>query len=99
MTEALDGLGIEHDRPLLLAPWEVRVMAMCTRFDSLGPDPAHGGLGMRRWMLRSIWAWPLTGLAQKLALTVWVLAVLGLPARAALPVARLHRAMTGRPTH
>ncbi|MBK6717073.1 MAG: hypothetical protein IPG57_18875, partial [Burkholderiales bacterium] len=58
-----------------------------------------GGLGMRRWMLRSIWAWPLTGLAQKLALTVWVLAVLGLPARAALPVARLHRAMTGRPTH
>ena len=99
MTEALDGLGIEHDRPLLLAPWEVRVMATCTRFDSLGPDPAHGGLGMRRWMLRSIWAWPLTGLAQKLALTVWVLAVLGLPARAALPVARLHRAMPGRPTH
>ena len=53
---------------------------------------------MRRWMLRSIWAWPLTGLAHKLALTAWVLAVLGLPARAALPVARLHRAMTGRPS-
>ena len=97
IAEHLRKLSIDPRRPLLLAPWEARVVAMCVRFggrrDRLPDSRARIG-----WFaLVSLWLWPKWGLKRKLLQSIWMCLVFFLPSRFARNVAQWHKAATGSP--
>lgn len=99
VLEGLDRAGVSPRRPLLLAPWEARIVTMARRFGEtdlvvkLAGEPQS-----RTWfLLRSVWGWTVASVYRRVLISGWVLAVGFLPAPLALRVARLHRRASGIP--
>ncbi|BDI06847.1 glycosyltransferase family 2 protein [Sphaerotilus microaerophilus] len=100
VVEGLERAHLEPRLPLLyLAPWEARILVMGRRFGDAALRQRLAAEPQARlpFILRSIWAWPVSSVWRKLLLTGWVLAVCGLPAPMALRLARLHRRASGQP--
>ena len=94
---ALARLGVPHRETLLLAPWEVRIAALCVRFGGM-PDGVTEPTAPRALVahaLRSVWRWPAARWPFKLALSAWLLGVWLLPEPVALRMARLHKTSIG----
>jgi hypothetical protein len=102
MVEAgLQRRGIPARRPLALAPWEARTLALSLRFG--GPEMARRLAGSStaqhvRHALRSLWRWPSFSPTRRLLLLGWVIAVQCLPRPLARRVALLHKQSVGLPT-
>lgn len=99
VEDELTRLGQPPAAPLAMAPWEVRTLALCLRF---GGEPmvtrlrAERSVGAHlRAALAALWRWPAFSMVQRLAVTVWVLAVLGLPRPLAHRVAQWHKQSVG----
>jgi glycosyltransferase involved in cell wall biosynthesis len=99
VLRGLERTGQPRQRPLWLAPWEVRTLALCRRFADLETRRRIGAQpdGTLLYLLRSIWQWPVWPTSRQLGLTAWVLAVELLPVPLALRVARMHRRSAGLP--
>lgn len=93
--------ALPHDQPLALAPWEARTLALCLRFDgaAMAARLAGSRAGQTRYILSSLWRWPMASPARRALMLTWALAVQWLPLPLAHRVARLHRQMVGTPTH
>ncbi len=89
-------IGRPLSLPLLLAPWEARVLALCLRFGPPGrpsvPVPRLAGMGLA---LRSVWSWPGLGPVMRVAQSGWMLCVWLLPIALARRVGRADRALKG----
>lgn len=92
-------LGQAAKEPLSMAPWEARTLALCLRF---GGAPMAARLKAERsaWAhlkraLASLWRWPAFTPSRRMAVMVWVLAVLWLPLPLAHRVAQMHRQSVG----
>lgn len=109
VAEHLGRLGRWCRSPLLLAPWDARLVALCLRFgDTSGDKPAAGAAGLppapplprwqlARWALQSLWQWPSLGPAMKLVQSLWMVSLWLLPAPVARPIGRLDRLFKGAP--
>ncbi|TAL22664.1 MAG: glycosyltransferase family 2 protein [Aquabacterium sp.] len=98
VEQALQRLDLKPRTPQMLAPWETRLAALCVRFGEGGPaaaDPQHEGSRLMRMALRSTWRWPLSGIAFKAALSLWLVGVWLLPKPWALRLAGMHKASIG----
>jgi hypothetical protein len=84
--------------PLLLAPWECRILALCLRF---GGAPKPQGLpptaSLMQLMATSIWTWPGWPWTRRLALSAWLVLMLGSPNLVGRRLALQHRSRTGAP--
>jgi glycosyltransferase involved in cell wall biosynthesis len=82
--------------PLLFAPWECRIAALCSRFGGKPIGDTAASKEQFLWfMLRSIWRWPDWGWMPKSMLSVWTVLLLTLPHGAARWLALKHRSSTG----
>jgi Glycosyl transferase family 2 len=85
-------------KPLLLAPWECRIAALCVRFGGQIPNGLVCSKRELAWStLGSLWRWPLWGWTRKLLLSAWIVLVLSLPRGVAWRLARRHRSSIGVP--
>jgi glycosyltransferase involved in cell wall biosynthesis len=95
--------------PMLLAPWDARLVALCLRFGGRpgsGPPaprewpqpPPWPRLRLARWALQSLWQWPGLGPAMKLLQSLWMMSLWTLPAPLARPIGRLDRLFKGAPS-
>lgn len=98
VERALAQRALSLGKPVLLAPWECRIAALCVRFGGEAPQGLARSKRELAWLaLHSLWRWPLWGLARKLILSAWIVLVLGLPRWAAQRVAHKHRSSIGVP--
>src|ERR1039458_1433711 len=82
--------------PLLFAPWECRIAALCIRFGGKPNDDTAPSKEQFLWfMLSSIWRWPDWGWVSKSMLSAWAVLLLTLPHGAARWLALKHRSSTG----
>lgn len=99
VVDELKRLGQPPAAPLELAPWEARTLALCLRF---GGAPmaarlqAERSLGAHlRGALAALWHWPAFTLVQRVAVMLWMVAVLCLPLPLAHRVAQWHKRSVG----
>ena len=92
----LQSRGQPFRQPMLLAPWEARVLALCLRFG--GPSkqalPASR-LQMMKLALESVWRWPSIGAAMRTVQSGWMICIWLLPLALARRVGRVDRALKG----
>jgi glycosyltransferase involved in cell wall biosynthesis len=97
LAQHLLELGLEHRRPLLLAPWEARVVALCVRFGDRTGSRADSRVRIGWFALTSLWRWPNWGIKRKALQSVWMCLVFFLPSGIARNVALKHKASVGLP--
>ncbi|MCW5632891.1 MAG: glycosyltransferase family 2 protein [Rubrivivax sp.] len=109
VTAHLKRLGRGARRPMLLAPWDVRLVALCLRFGGPPSLPLPSGASaasappptrwwLARWALMSLWQWPRLGPVMKLLQSLWMVSLWLLPLPLARPVGRLDRLFRGAPS-
>jgi glycosyltransferase involved in cell wall biosynthesis len=99
VSRHLEQLGRSHRRPLLLAPWDARLVVLCLRFGGR-PGAATGAprLSLMSRALQSVWHWPGLGLAMRLVQSAWMMSLWLLPQAWARPIGRLDRYFKGAPS-
>jgi len=95
MEAAAAGFGFRVRSPLLLAPWECRIVTLCLRFGGPPPPEAQSRIRLLGRTLGSLWAWPDWTIARKILLTGWMMLVLALPQRWSRRLATLNRSQSG----
>jgi glycosyltransferase involved in cell wall biosynthesis len=94
----LSALGRKFRDPMLLAPWEARVVALCVRFGARTGELASSRGNIGWFALRSLWAWPNWSVKRKLLQSVWMFLVFFMPKDIARHWALKHKALAGRPS-
>lgn len=99
VSGGLRRIGMAHDEPLLLAPWEARTLALCLRFGGaeVAQQLRSSKASLIGLALRSLMRWPASSLPHRLVLAGWVLAVQCLPLPIARRIAQIHRRSAGAP--
>jgi hypothetical protein len=97
VSRSLVDLGLKPRVPMLLAPWEARIMALCVRFGSREGAARDSRIKAGWFAVVSLWRWPNWGPRRKALQSLWMLLVFFLPTRIARNLALRHKASVGAP--